>query len=174
MDDKKIDFKQLYYTKSYKMVWPESDLPDGLSVAFKIKKLAEYTPGRQFVANPRNNYLGRFGVQANEPIFHYCDNAVDILMWYWNVFNFIDYDSPMIGFLEIKPIGTIYKNRTPDETELWQCGVNKIEIVKHTNIKQVAQDACQEIAQNQDEIISRYKNYEMARFIAKIKYIAQK
>ncbi|MDW2958579.1 MAG: hypothetical protein R8M37_02110 [Alphaproteobacteria bacterium] len=174
MNEKNTDFEEIYAAKSYKMVWPADSLPDGLSISFNIKSTEEYTPGRQFTAIPRKNYFGGFGVRATEPVFHFCDNAVDMLLWYWEVYDFIDYDTPTITFLEIKPIGTIYKNQAPDKTELWQCGANQIEIVRHTNIKQVAQDACKEIAQNQDEIIARYPNHNMVRYIAKIKRIAQK
>lgn len=174
MNKRDKEFKQIYCSKSYKMVWPAYSLRDKFSASFNIKNAAEYTPGRQFVAKPIGDCFTGFCVHSKEAVLHFCDNAVDTLMWYWEVFDFIDYETPQITFLEIKPIGTVYRNQVPDETELWQCGVNKIEIVRHTDIKQVAQDACKEIEQNKDEIIARYPIHNMRRYIAKIKRTAQK
>ena len=155
-------------TKSYKMVWPSASTPDGLSHAFNIKDLKEYTPGRQFVAESKYNF-NHFGIQAPTPVFHYCDNAVDTLMWYWEVFNFFDDLEPTIHFFEIQPHGKIYKNRAPDETMLWQCGCNKIEIIKEISMQQLMTDAYKEIQQKQEEIITRYPHYDMVAYCQQIK-----
>lgn len=158
------------YTKSYKMLWNCDMGIDPVTAGFGITKWAEYTPGRRFVAKQVGTNFDAFAVRAPEPIFHFCDNAVDILMWYWEVFDFgLD-----VHFVEIKPVGTVYKNRANDETALWQCGVNKFEFVRHTTIKEVAQDACREIDAKRSEIISRYPQYNMQQVIRRIKRIAQK
>ena len=162
----KTNFKP-YYSKSYKMTWRDDGLVDGLSSAFNIQDNKEYTPGRQFTAQYINRGSG-FGVQAPVPIFHFCDNAVDTLMWYWEVFDFMDYDAPVIHFFEIKPLAPVFKNQAPDETMLWQCGTNKLEIVRETSLQQVAKDACAEIEQNKSEIIARYPHYNMDMYIKKI------
>lgn len=158
------------YTKSYKMLWNCDMGIDPVTAGFGITKWAEYTPGRCFVAKQVGTNFDAFAVRAPEPIFHFCDNAVDILMWYWEVFDFgLD-----VHFVEIKPVGTVYKNRANDETALWQCGVNKFEFVRHTTIKEVAQDACREIDAKCSEIIARYPQYNMQQVIRRIKRSAQK
>lgn len=154
-------------TKSYKMMWRDGLIVDGLSHSFDIKNFAEYTPGRQFVAQSGHSYE-RFGVRASKPVFHFCDNAIDTLMWYWQVFDFMDYDAPTIHFFEIKPLAPVFKNQAPDETMLWQCGTNKLEIIRETSLQQVAKDACVEIEQNKSEIIARYPHYNMDMYIKKI------
>lgn len=168
-----IDTQKPLMTKSYKMMWRDPFIIDGLSAAFNITDFKEYTPGRQFVAKFKDTYE-RFGVLASVPVFHFCDNALDILMWYWEVMDFFEDTEKTIHFFEIKPHGKVYKNRVPDETRLWQCGCNKIEIVKETTLAQVAQDACKEIAQNPTEIIARYPHYDMIAYCAKIKNQATK
>ena len=168
---------EIYFSKSYKMMWlSKQGIIDGTTNGFKIKSMSEYFPGRQFVAksDPDRPTLNRFGVIANEPVFHFCDNAVDTLMWYWEVFSFLDDQEPTINFFEIKPLSRFFKNRAPDETMLFQCGTNSFEIVKQTNIQCVAQDACKEIENNPQRIIDRYPNYDMRDFILQIKKQAQK
>ncbi len=163
---KEIDFKP-YCSKSYKMMWDDGKLKDGLTLGFKIKNMNEYTPGRQFTATGSAAPM-RFGVIAPNAIFHFCDNAVDTLMWYWLVFDFLDFDAPTVNFFEVKPLDSVYKNRAPDETYLWQCGTNKLEIVCKTSLAQVARDAMMEIQQNRAEIIARYPHLNMERYIIKI------
>ncbi|MBQ8686336.1 MAG: hypothetical protein IJ517_01080 [Alphaproteobacteria bacterium] len=170
-------FKEVCFSKSYKMMWlTKMGLGDQTTTGFNIKSMSEYFPGRQFVAkgNPARPTSNRFGVIANEPVFHFCDNAVDTLMWYWEVFSFFDDEGPIINFFEIKPLAKVFKNRAPDETMLYQCGTNSFEIVKRTNIQCVAQDACKEIENNHQKIIDRYPNYDMKDFILRIKRQAQK
>ena len=158
---------QPYYSKSYKMTWRDGNIIDGLTSAFNIQDKKEYTPGRQFTAKHTGRNTG-FGVRAPVPIFHFCDNAVDTLMWYWLVFDFLDFDAPTINFFEVKPLSDVYKNRAPDETCLWQCGTNKLEIVCQTSLAQVARDAMLEIQENKAEIIARYPHLNMERYIMKI------
>ena len=149
-------------------MWDDGNLKDGLTLGFKIKNMNEYTPGRQFTATGSAAPM-RFGVIAPNAIFHFCDNAVDTLMWYWLVFDFLDFDAPTVNFFEVKPLDSVYKNRAPDETYLWQCGTNKLEIVCKTTLSQVARDAMMEIQQNRAEIIARYPHLNMERYIKKIK-----
>ena len=152
------------------MMWNTGNIKDGVTGGFDIKDFKEYTPGRQFVAKGSHEPHGPFGIRTNVPVFHFCNNAVDTLMWYWEVFDFMDWDkpTPAIQFFEIKPLDKIYRSRVNDETMLWQCGTNKFEIVRHTNLKNVAEDACKEILHDTAEIICRYSHYDMMDYIKKI------
>ncbi len=163
------------YSKSYKMVWPEAGpLKDGLSWSCNFDKMSQFYPGQVFLAKRAENHSNRFGVLAQKPVFHFCDNAVDTLLWFWEVFDCLDDDKPVVNFLEIKPMGRIYKNQAPDETQLWQCGVNQFKVMRKVDIKRVAQDACKEIEHSYQEIIARYPHYDMIEYIQKIKRQAQK
>ena len=148
---------------------------------YNISEIDNIYPGQRFVSHGKAiEWCQKYSksgtpspgitLQTAIPMIHFCDNAVDILMWYWEVFDFgLD-----VHFVEIKPVGTVYKNRANDETALWQCGVNKFEFVRHTTIKEVAQDACREIDAKCSEIIARYPQYNMQQVIRRIKRSAQK
>ncbi len=162
-----VDNGKVYCSKSYKMMWCDVFMKDAMSQGFGIKDISEYAPGRQFTAIETGQFK-EVGTQAEEPVFHYCDNAVDTLMWYWEMFDFVDCGGQKLYFFEIKPLSQKYKSRTPVDPKLWQCGANKIEILKQTTLKQVAMDACKEIEQNRDEIIKRYPNHDMNKYIERI------
>ena len=162
-----------YFTKSYKMMFKDTHIRDGLTRAFNIQNMSEYTPGRQFVASMDGN-LSYFGVNTSVPIFHFCDNAIDTLLWYWEVFDFMDEEYPVVNFFEIKPLAKVYKNRSPDELMLYQCGTNKIEIVRHTSLTEVATDAMREIENGFINIILKYPLFDMLEYKERIAKQAQR
>ena len=162
-----------YFTKSYKMMFKDKYESDCMTYGFNIKDMSEYAPGRQFVAKNKFNH-SRFGVDAPVPVFHFCDNAIDTLLWYWEVFDFMDEEYPVVNFFEIKPLAKVYKNRSPDELMLYQCGTNKIEIVRHTSLTEVATDAMREIENGFINIILKYPHFDMLEYKARIAKQAQR
>jgi len=139
----------------YKIIWP---------VYQRIRPDMAPVIGRQIVASPG---ITPCGICAPEPVFHFCDNAIDCLMWYWEFEGAFD-DNGSTLFYEIKPCSRVYKSRCPDETQLFQCGANRITYVRKLTLPQIYLHAQIEVKRNRKEIIARYPNYEMKRLIASI------
>jgi len=135
----------------YKIIWP-------FDRKIKLNMFPEI--GRQMIASPGWTPCG---IVAPEPVFHFCDNAIDSLMWYWE----FDYGDKMV-FYEIKPNSCIYKSRCPDETQLYQCGANRITYIRRLTLPQMYLRALIEANKNRSEIIARYPNYEMGHLLASI------
>ena len=83
-------------------------------------------------------------------------------------------EEQQVNFFEIKPLAKVYKNRSPDELMLYQCGTNKIEIVRHTTLKEVAIDAMREIENGFINIILKYPHFDMLEYKARIAKQAQR
>ena len=106
-------------------------------------------------------------VFSQEPVIHFCDNAIDLLMWYYK-----GWDGPVYNetyFFEVEPIGAIYKNQCNDKNHFWQCGANKIKIVRQVSFGELLRVASDEIKQNLDEIINRYPEHNMLKLILHVK-----
>jgi len=139
----------------YKIIWP---------VTQKITPDTAPVIGQQIIAS---SGWTPCGIVAPEPVFHFCDNAIDCLMWYWEFNGAFDCNGPTL-FYEVKPNSSVYKSRCPDETQLYQCGANRITYVRRLTLPQIYFRAQLEVKRNRKEIITRYPNYEMGRLIAAI------
>ncbi len=103
-------------------------------------------------------------VWNEQPQIHFCDNAIDLLMWYIvglgeaNWFN-------EVYFYEIIPMLPYCKQRCNDKNNLFQCGAPGIKIVRQLTIGDVFRIANKEIKKNIKEIINRYPNQNMMKLI---------
>lgn len=103
-----------------------------------------------------------------KPLIHFCDNAIDMLMWYWVGMD----DMPSyqeVYFYEIIPCVPYYKGRCIDNNDLFQCGATHIRIKKQLSTGDVMRIALSEIDKNPDEIINRYPNHNMLKIMMRIR-----
>lgn len=145
---------------------------------YNISDIDEIYPGRRFVSHGkrfewclRYNKSGvpRPGItlQTDIPMIHFCDNAIDLLMWYYVGMGLA---SPWqeIYFFEVKPLSPVHKQRCNDKNKLYQCGAWHVEIVKPMTMGDILRVADQEIQNNTEEIINRYPDKNMLKLIMHI------
>lgn len=103
-----------------------------------------------------------------EPVIHFCDNAIDTLMWYFTGLgdNISFYEA---YFLEVVPTIPVYKQVCIDENKLWQCGARAIKVIRHVPYGEMLRIADKEIKRNRVGIINRYPNKNMFKLIQYIK-----
>mgnify|MGYP003307134257 CR=1 FL=1 len=98
------------------------------------------------------------------PLIHFCDNAIDLLMWYKIGLHDENWFRE-IYFYEITPSLPYYKERCKDKNRLFQCGARGIKIIRHLTMDDVLRIAKKEINNNIEEIINRYPDQNMMKLI---------
>ena len=142
---------------------------------YNISEIEELYHGRRFVSRGKRfewcqkySKSGRASagltLQTDIPMIHFCDNAIDLLMWYYKGMSPV---SPYqeIYFFEIKPLSPVHKQRCNDKNKLYQCGAWHIEIVQPLTMGDILRAADLEIQQNMEEIINRYPDQNMLKLI---------
>jgi hypothetical protein len=87
------------------------------------------------------------------PALYFSDCAFDAMLW-WQFFNQESYYSALIGnFKEtcvynIKPLTKVYKERTKDNLNYYQCKTDVIEFGELISIENLARDAIEEYKRN--------------------------
>ncbi len=142
---------------------------------YNISEIDDIYPGRRFVSRGKpfewcQNYSDSgiptpgITLQNPVPMIHFCDNAIDLLMWYRIGMKSI---SPWqeVYFFEILPLSPVHKQTCNDKNKLYQCGAWHIEIIRQITIGEIFRIASQEIKDNIDEIINRYPDQNMMKII---------
>lgn len=145
---------------------------------YNISDINDIYPGQRFVSRGKRfewcqsyskSGAARPGVtlQTRAPMIHFCDNAIDLLMWYYIGMG-ITSPYQEIYFFEIKPLSPVHKQRCNDKNKLYQCGAWHIEITQPLTMGDILRLADQEIQNNIDEIINRYPDQNMLKLIVHI------
>lgn len=145
---------------------------------YNISEIDDIYPGQRFVSRGKEfEWCQKYSksgkpspgitLQTVIPMLHFCDNAVDLLMWYLVGMKSM---SPWqeIYFFEIEPLSPVHKQRCNDKNQFFQCGAQNIEIKKQLTMGDILRIADQEITENIDEIINRYPNQNMMKIILHI------
>lgn len=142
---------------------------------YNIQDVDDIYPGRRFVSRGQlydwcaifddSGYRQRgLGVHSAVPLIHFCDNTIDLLMWYYvSIKPCLPYSE--VYFFEIKPLSPVHKQRCIDTDRLYQCGSHTIEIVKQLSFGDVLRIANQEIENECEQIIKRYPEQNMFKLI---------
>ena len=163
-------------THFYKMILMQSSF---FVRAYGIAEPEELCPGRVFRAHGRpmewclgtdNNgdTVPRVCMFNRQPLIHFCDNMIDMLMWYWVGMD----DCPSyreVYFYEVIPSVPYYKKQCTDDNALYQCGARAIRIKRQLSTGDVMRIALKEINKNPDEIINRYPNHNMLKIMMRIR-----
>ena len=125
--------------------------------------------GQQFTAKSFDKDAIEANVALNAPEFvlHFCDKAIDTLMWMDCCMNSGLFKTNAKVY-EIKPLSFVYKQQCNDKNALWQCGANKIEFVCQLDKIDLLRDAVAETDRDFSKIIMRYPNRNMLKMIMDI------
>lgn len=145
------------------------------ATTYNIRDVDDIYPGRRFVSRGKlydwcaifdnSGYRQRgLSIHYAVPLIHFCDNAIDLLMWYYvSMKQSLPYSE--VYFFEIKPLAPVHKERCIDKDGLYQCGAHTIEIVKQLSFGDILRIADQEIDKKRDKIIKRYPEQNMFKLI---------
>lgn len=145
---------------------------------YNIADINDVYPGQRFVSRGKPyewcQIYSKSGaaqpglaLQTQVPMIHFCDNAIDLLMWYYvGIQDALPYQE--IYFFEIKPLSPVHKQRCNDKNKLYQCGAWHIEITQPLTMADILRLADQEIQNNIDEIINRYPDQNMLKLIVHV------
>ena len=145
---------------------------------YKIADINDVYPGQRFVSRGKlYEWCQKYSksgaaqpglaLQTQVPMIHFCDNAIDLLMWYYvGIQDALPYQE--IYFFEIKPLSPVHKQRCNDKNKLYQCGAWHIEITQPLTMGDILRLADQEIQNNIDEIINRYPDQNMLKLIVHV------
>lgn len=151
-----------YFTDTYNITSPEDLYP--------TRRF--YARGRRFDWCSHTDADGFLApdvcVWNAHPLIHFCDNAIDMLMWYWVGMD--DYPSfSEVYFYEIVPSLPYYKERCNDKNQFFQCGARAIQVIRQLSTGDVMRIAAREIESDMDEIIHRYPDQNMMKYIMRIR-----
>lgn len=151
-------------TKYYKIVTEKS--------YFKricgIDDISAIPNGTKFTASaPVENDKVKKNLYINKPVFHFCDNAFDIMLWH-NIFERLYQSSdakqtPVI--YEIIPLSEVVKEKCSDKLELYQCGATKIEIKTKMSLNRMFDRAVKEFKNNKAQKEELYPNLPLSKII---------
>lgn len=139
--------------KYYKVIFIGSMRQGSLfAQTFGVRGLVDLPDGRRFYAQTTTAYDmdRKCEIASPVPLIHFCDNALDALLWRDIVFEQERY------VFEVRPIGDVVKSVCNDKNGLYQCGAPGIELVKVIKEGELEQLAQREIADNPDAAIARY------------------
>lgn len=153
--------------------------PSFFGVKYGIDGPEDIYPNQVFVAKGKHrewcvweDKCGEFYPKVclwnKNPLIHFCDNMVDMLMWYWvGLAEITPYRE--VYFYEVVPCAPYYKERCIDDNNLFQCGAKRIRIKKQLSTGDVMRIALSEINKNPDEIINRYPDLNMLKYMMRIR-----
>lgn len=107
---------------------------------------------------------GRFYIQSDIPMLHFCDNAFDTMLWHSVLTHQNDNIQPVI--YKIKPLTNVVKQRCADDIKLYQCGANIIEFMSPVLTDDMYELALAEFYENHQAKIDMYPNLQMSKIIA--------
>lgn len=146
---------------------------------YNIGDVEEIWPGRRFVSRGMpydwcaifdNSGYRNPGVtiQSVVPMIHFCDNVIDLLLWYFvSLKSCLPYTE--VYFFEVKPLSKVYKQQCNDKDGLWQCGAHTIEIVQQLDFGDVLRLANQDIDNKIPTIIKQYPQHNILKLVHYIK-----
>lgn len=151
-----------FFAGEYGIDCPEDIYPDQVFAA-------KGTPRKWCIWEDKQGFAQPKVCLWNEkPLIHFCDNVVDMLMWYWvGLDDIVSYRE--VYFYEVIPCIPYYKERCIDDNNLFQCGATHIRIKKQLSTGDVMRIALSEINKNPDEIINRYPDLNMLKYMMRIR-----
>lgn len=111
--------------------------------------------------NPKKS--GGYFINSKKPVIHFCDNAFDTMLWH-SVFIIAD-ELPAVIY-EIKPIGSIIKQKCRDDSGIFQCGAEQIQFIRPVSTDEMFERALAEFHQNHKAKINLYPNLEISKIIS--------
>lgn len=146
---------------------------------YNIGDVDDIWPGRRFVSRGQpydwcayydesGRRFPRVSIHSMIPVIHFCDDVIDLLMWYLVSFkSSLPYNE--VRFFEVKPLSKVYKQQCNDKAGLWQCGAHTIEIVQEMDFGDILRLANRNIDNRIPELINRYPEHNVLKLVQYIK-----
>ncbi len=129
---------------------------------FHIRGLSDLWTGRCFEAtNICMSGSQECMIQAPYPVIHFCDNALDALLWR-GLFGHVRY------VFEIEPIGQVFREKCNDQNGLYQCGARGIKLQKLITEDGLIKLAQAHVYKDPKASIDRYTNVAIKDYIYKL------
>lgn len=140
--------------KYYKVMWPNSSFSD----VYKSTDLNNIAPNT-IISAPDKPYNYSDGTHIENPtqVIHFCDNAFDTMLWY----NMLD----AFCVYEIEPLTPVIKQKCKESQDIYQCGAQKIKIVKKIPTDTMFDLALSEFEQDREAKIRMYMSISMPKVV---------
>lgn len=147
--------------KYYKIITSKSIFKD----SYNILDIRSIPFGTRFVAQKPKN-PSRVILNSNMPVIHFCDSAVNTMLWYSFIFDgcIEPWLLEMVGIChdtciyEIKPVSPVIYGVCRDEYHLYQCGANIVEFGEKIPVEQVVRNAVKEYKKHKIRMYTMYKH----------------